>query len=351
MSRGSVAHEGGALPEGPGTSSTSPAAGDVAACRAKVPVEPKLVTTKTGRGGPFYTGQDPTLIAWLKSYLEKKASAATGEAKRGTLAFASLQGREGSTAAINGWDDQVFTWGTGWSGLGGLPGVMKRLVAASPAVVKRLADCGVRYVGDGVWSVEDSSGKVVTGKKEALEVIRSTPALVNLFIDLAKDPATREAVADAQLGAFLATSASIPGSETIGTQALYTFATHLAHWAPGWAKPAVKAAAAQVPGDPSADRDVRLAPAIVAAFYEAAPAKSYVVTGWNQLKGYVRDMAKDGLDVTGDPVLSASSPPGKTPIAGFPLALRHVPSQETIDLALELAGLGASGAYGRGMRR
>ena len=61
----------------------------------------------------------------------------------------------------------------------------------------------------------------------------------------------------------------------------------------------------------SVERDKQLAPAIVQAFYAAAPANAYIVKQWTQLKGYVRDMAHDGLDVTGDPVLAASSPPSK----------------------------------------
>jgi hypothetical protein len=194
--------------------------------------------------------------------------------------------------------------------------VMDRLVAASPAAVQRLANCGVAYTGSGNWSVDDGAGHVIVDKRAALQVIRATPALLNLFIDLAKDPSTRQAVADAQLGAFLALSGRFAGSEEITTQALYNFVTHLKHWAPGYIAPpgrpsAVQVAAAKVGGSASADRDRQLAPAIVQAFYDNAPSSGYVVTGWKQVQSYVRDMARDGLDVTGDPLLSASSAPGK----------------------------------------
>ena len=281
----------------------------VAACRAAVPAEPKLVATSAMLGGHVYSGQDPALVQWLRSSLTQRADAATGEERRGTLAFAALQGREGSTAAINTYDNQVLTWGTGWGGLGGLPRVMDRLVAASPEVVRRLADCGVKYLGGGNWAVDDGAGNVVTGKGAALQVIRQTPALLRLFIALAKDPATREAVADAQLATFLASSGKVAGSETIATQALYNFVTHLKHWAPGYLAGAVQAATATVPGAPSADRDRTLAPAIVRAFYAAAPPNAYVVKGWSQVQRYVRDMRGDGLDVTNDPVFTSASPP------------------------------------------
>lgn len=281
-----------------------------AACRASVPIEPGLKKTSAMLGGHFYNGQDAAHVAWLKDYIANRAASESGEKRRGALAFAALQGREGSTAAVNTYDNQIFTWGTGWGGLGGLPMVMNRLISASPKAAARLAACGVTYAGNGSWSIVGDDGKTVTGKTPALQVIRATPALMNLFIQLAKDPSTREAVADAQLGAFLASSGTFAGSETIATQALYNFVSHLKHWAPGYASGAVESAASEFPGSPSEERDRMLAPAIVRAFYRKAPAGSYVHKGWKQLQGYVRDMRTDGLDVTGDATLSASEPPG-----------------------------------------
>jgi hypothetical protein len=300
----------------PADPSAPPSPGGVTACRASIAIEPGLKRTTMMRGGHVYNGQDPGLVAHLRDYLAAKAAAASSpDERRAILAFQALQGREGSTAAINTWDDQIFTWGTGWAALGALPMVMDRLVAASPAALKRLAACGVLYMGRGDWHVVDDKGQLVTDKKAALQVIRSSPMLLSLFINLARDPATRDAVADAQLGAFLASSGKLAGASEIGTQALVNFAMHLSHWAPGYMAKAVPTAASAVPGAPSEDRDRQLAPAIVRAFYAAAPATAYIVAGWPQLKGYVRDMAKDGLDVTGDPLLSAAAPPGRESVA------------------------------------
>jgi hypothetical protein len=290
--------------------STSVAAGSVAACRASVPVEPLLKPTKIMKGGHVYSA-DPAQFAYLKEYLARKADQTSGEDKRRVLAFRALQGREGSTAAINTYDNQILTWGTGWSGLGGLPEVMDRLVASSPAVVARLKACGVEYLGHGQWSIVDDSGKVVTGKQEALQVIRKTPALIYLFIDLAKNPATRDAVTDAQLATFMVGSGKIPGSETIATQALFNFVTHLKHWAPSAMRGVVEAAGQAVPGEPSEDRDRLLAPEIVRRFVGQGPSYVKNSSGWKQLQGYaLRDMKADGLDVSGDPVITAAEPPG-----------------------------------------
>lgn len=293
------------------TSSTSGAVGSVAACRASVPVEKLLKPTALMKGGHVYSGGDAAHFAYLKEYLAKKSDEASGEDRRRVLAFRALQGREGSTAAINTYDNQILTWGTGWSGLGGLPEVMDRLVAASPAAVARLKACGVEYLGHGQWSVVDDSGKVVQGKQEALQVIRKTPALIYLFIDLAKNPATRDAVTDAQLATFMRGSANLPGSETIATQALFNFAAHLKHWAPGAMRGVIEAAAQAVPDSPSEERDKLLAPEIVKLFVARGPGYVKNTTGWKQLQGYaLRDMKADGLDVSGDPVITASESPG-----------------------------------------
>jgi hypothetical protein len=275
---------------------------DVTSCRSAVPVEPGLKPYKSGH---MYGGADPTHLAYLRGHLALRAEAASGEDRRRILAFLALQGREGSTAAINTYDNQILTWGTGWGGLGMLGSVLERL-RGSEAFVKALAACGVRYVGHGEWEVDDGSGKLVKGKRPALELIKATPALLHLLIHLARDPATRDAVTDAQLDAFKATSGNLPGSETIATQALFTFAAHLKHWAPGYMDGVLAEADRAVPGSPSPERDRLLAPEIVKGFYRRA--KGWI-PDWRQLQGYVRDMKADGLDVTGDPILSAGAPP------------------------------------------
>lgn len=299
------------LTRGPAPGGSVPAlgaGGSVAACRAAVPVEPGLKPTREMLGGHIYNGHDLAHIEHVRRTLDEAAAAATGEKKRAILAFKALQGREGSTAAINTYDNQIVTWGTGWGGLGALSSVMQRL-NQDPAVVARLAACGVWYRGHGVWAVDDGHGKIVEGKREALQVIRQTPALLHLLIHVAKDPATRDAVTRAQLDTFLAGSGSLPGSETIATQALYNFASHLKHWAPAYMRGVIAEAAAKVPGPPSPERDRRLAVAIAEGFYARAPEGSYPRKQWRQFQGYVRDMRTDGLDVTADPVLAAADPP------------------------------------------
>lgn len=287
----------------------------VSACRESIALDPGIKRTSAMKGGFFYNGSDADHLNYLKSYLETRADAADGEDRRRILAFRALQGREGSTAAINTYDNQIFTWGTGWGGVGGLSGVMDRLVANSPAVVDLLAACGVYYAGCGSWSVDAGAGNIITDKKEALRFIGQSPSLLSLFSHLAKEPLTRDAVTDAQLGAFVAGSGNIPGSESIATQALFNFATHLKHWAPGYMV-GLNETLALVPGAPSPERDKLLAPEIVKHFYGKVPAGGWT-PDWKQMHTYFKDMRNDGLDVMADPVIAGSDhPPTNVKTAG-----------------------------------
>lgn len=285
-------------------------ASPVLACRAAVRPVPGLKTTSAMKGGHVYSGTNPTHVAWVKGYLDRRAAEASGDDARAVLAFRALQGREGSTSAVQTYDNQVLTWGTGWGGKGALGRVMGLLTARSPAVVQALKSCGVEYLGQNKWRVVDEDGRTVEGTEDALQVIRRTPALLALFVHLAEDPATREDVAAAQLDAFRALAGKVEGGGAIATQALYTFAAHLQHWAPEYMKGVVEEAARAVPGPPSPARDQRLAPLMVRGFYRRAPHGSYPWAQWAQLQRYaLRDMKEDGLDVSHDPVLTASAPP------------------------------------------
>jgi hypothetical protein len=277
----------------------------IAACRARVPIEPGL---KPQGSGHYYTGiSDKDHLGYLTSYLQAKADSAGAGDRRKILAFLAILPREGTTAAINTYDNQIVTWGTGWGGLGGLGRVMGELVR-DPTAKAALEACGLSYLGGNQYAVADlDGGQTVTGQKPALEVVRRTPALLHLLISVAKDPATRDAVTEAQLAAWMATSGNLPGGDAIFTQALYNFCTHLKHWAPGYMDGAVTWAASQVAGDPSETRDRQLAPLVVRYFY--AKAKGKWIPAWKQMQQYVGHVKADGLDVSADPVLAASSPP------------------------------------------
>lgn len=307
---------------GPGTALTGqPLPGlllrEVESARAAVPVEPGLVAYKKGH---MYTGaQDRAHIAYLRERLKTQAAEASGEDGRKILAFWAFQSREGSTAAINTYDNQIVTWGTGWGGLGWLPRVMERTVA-DPTVRESLARAGARYRGKGIYDVVDiETGRVVTGKEEGLLAIRRSPALLCLLIDIARNPGTRDIATGAQLRTFMEGSANISGSEAVATQALFNFIAHLRHWAPGYVMGCLEWAVPQVDGEPSPERDLRLASLVGRYFYGKAT-KTKWVPDFRQFQLYfVRHMKEDGLDASGEAFIQAGSHPTDDPFVAVPL--------------------------------
>lgn len=296
---------------------------EIEAARAAVPVEPGL---KPHRKGHMYTGaSDRAHVAYLREHLTARAERASAADRRKILAFLAFQSREGSTAAINTYDNQIVTWGTGWGGLGWLGKVMERTALHEPAR-DALGRCGVRYRGRSIYDVVDlESRAVVTGKKDALEVIRRSPALLHLLIDIARNPATRDAATGAQLVTFMEGSANITGAEAVATQALFNFIAHLRHWAPGYVMGCLEWAVPQAEGEPSPERDRRLATLVGRYFYGKA-SKTKWIPDWKQFQLYfTRHMKEDGLDASSEPFIRAPAPPADDPFVAAPLPTAAAP--------------------------
>ena len=294
--------------------------------RAAVPAEPGLTPWRSGH---MYTGaKDKAHVAYLNGYFEDRARRANPTDRRKIQAFRAFQAREGSTAAINTYDNQIVTWGTGWGGLGWMGKVVER-ASASPKVRELFRRCGLRYRSKNVYDVVDlEARRCVTGSRDALVVIQRSIPLLNVLIHAARAPETRDAVTEAQLATFMQSAADFPGEGAVATQALFNLIAHLKHWAPGyvvapgkwvscleWALP-------QVGGDkPSAERDQRLAP-LVGQYFYGMPKKLKMkwIPDWKQMKIYWKHMKDDGLDCLGDAFIQASSPPADDPFAAAPAA-------------------------------
>jgi Putative peptidoglycan binding domain len=288
---------------------------EIARSRAAIPVEPGL---KPWGGGHMYPGgSDKSHLAYLHGYLEARAAKASPADRRKIDAFHAFQAREGSTAAINTYDNQILTWGTGWGGLGWLGKVMERAIT-NEALCDALGAAGVRYRGKNIYdvvSLEDR--RVVTGGKEALEVLRHSLPLLYLLIHIARDPATRDAATEAQLRTFMDGSANISGSAAIATPALFNLIAHLKHWAPGYVMGCLEWALPQAGDGPSEERDRRLAPLVGHYFYGQAR-KFKWIPDWKQFQLYWKHMKADGLDCLADPFILASAPPAADPFATLP---------------------------------
>lgn len=275
--------------------------------RGSIPTEPAL--KPWGKGHIYFGNKDKPHIAYLKAYFEQRAAQASPSDRRKINAFRAFQSREGSTASINTYDNQIVTWGTGWGGLG-LMGKVVGFAVASRAVREKLGSAGVRYRGKNVYDVVDlASKRVVTGSKPALEVMRGSLPLLYLLIHAARDPSTRDAVTEAQLRAFMEGSAHIPRSDEIATQALFNLVAHLKHWAPAYTIGCLEWALPRAGGDePSIERDRILAPLIGRYFYGKARKYKWI-PDWKQFQLYWKHMKDDGLDCLGDPFIMASAPP------------------------------------------
>lgn len=297
---------------------------EIARARGAVPIEPRMVLY---RGGHMYAGvEDSAHLGYLRQRLLAVANAEEGDRRRAVLAFLALQTREGTTAAINTYDSQVLTWGTGFSGRGYLPRVLSRAVT-SERVRAALHESGVRFRARGLYDVVDLDlGLVVTGGIRALETLRSATPLLHLLIDLARSPKTRDAVTDAQLTTFLEGSGAVTGGHAIATQALFNLVAHLRHWAPGYATGCVEWAASQAPGPPSMERDLRLS-ALVGRYFYGRARRAQWLPDWSQFRIYfTRHMLDDGLDATREPFIQADAPPDDDPFATAPLSMPTRPT-------------------------
>jgi hypothetical protein len=298
-----------------GSALTDDLVAEITQSRGAAPAEPGLKAW--GAGHMYAGGSDKAHIAYLQSYFEARAARASPSDRRKILAFRAFQAREGSTAAINTYDNQIVTWGTGWGGLGWLGKVMER-ATANDAVREVLGAAGVRYRGSNVYDVVDlDTGSVVTGGKEALEIIRRSVPLLHVLIDLARNPTTRDAVTEAQLRTFMQGSGNISGADAIATQALFNLIAHLKHWAPGYVTGCLEWAVPQAGEGPSADRDKRLA-ALVGRYFYGKARKFKWIPDWKQFQLYFHHMKTDGLDCLEDPFIKAAGPPAEDPFVAVP---------------------------------
>lgn len=262
-----------------------------------------IKATKAGRGGHVYGGAaDVVHLGWLKGWIEKRASEATdAQTARLRRAFAALQTQEGTTAAINTWDNMILTWGTGFGGLGALPRVLERLRGTEAE--RRLAQAGFTLSrpasgGQPQYAVVDTKKRrVVVGRSDALEVVRADVGLLRVLANVARDPATRGDVAEAMMSAFTTMQAATVGDlSPLATLPAVTFVAHLGHWAPAYAKGALAWAASQEGGELGAERDARLLPRVVEKFYANATAKPGLwVPSFAQLKTYWDRARAEGL--------------------------------------------------------
>jgi hypothetical protein len=152
---------------------------------------------------------------------------------------------EGSASAVNTYDNQLFTWGKGWSAKTTLPPIAQAFFAADPGAKQELMEAGFTYSANKWLWVDTDHGWVVEGDAsngwEALTAFRSDKKFVGLLAHLVEDPAHQQFMVDAQW-AVLRTGghageipASIRGAwPATWTTAAVRFGAHCVHWGMSW---------------------------------------------------------------------------------------------------------------------
>lgn len=248
--------------------------------RAKYPVKeltPVASTADKYRGANHYNYDPPADHAtWAKGYFKKKLEGATLERQHQIQAYLGMLDHEGRPASMQTYDSQVVTWGVGTGAMGNGKDVFLNL--NEDAKLKQLLeDVGLAYDGD--YHVVDLAQKKVVssgqGKKTkadpsgrgddtrhrvALDSWRHQPDLLSAVIAISEDPATREAVAEAQYTVYLHGAANWKGQDKVFTRALYFMIVHLRAWYPALASFNVDDEFSKSGGGkPSLETDMKLA--------------------------------------------------------------------------------------------
>ncbi len=137
-------------------------------------------------------------------------------------------GTEGGLDGINTYDDQIFTWGKGFSG-GDLKEVMRTMFKEDPEAEKLLLRAGIALVGDTWMVVNNATGGVETGNN-ALRLLQYDNKLLSVFITLGSDPKHAQHAANAQWAYMKDRTGKVPKYAMNWPDDTIRLAAHLSHW-------------------------------------------------------------------------------------------------------------------------
>jgi hypothetical protein len=149
---------------------------------------------------------------------------------------------EGSASSINTYDDQVLTWGKGWSALSTLPGIVDAFFAADPGARDELMEAGFTHrAAEGKWLFVDVGHGWVLEGNEALQAFRADRRFVGLLAHVAEDPAHQQGMVDAQAQALRTggRAGDVPADIRAAWPATWStnavrFGAHCVHWGRTW---------------------------------------------------------------------------------------------------------------------
>jgi hypothetical protein len=151
---------------------------------------------------------------------------------------------EGSASAVNTYDDQVLTWGKGWSAKTTLPAIADAFFRADPAAKQELMEAGFTYspTEKKFLFVSLNNGYVMDGigVMDTAE-FRDDKKFVGLLAHLVEDPEHQQKMVDAQYAALATNTANVPKSIRDAWPGTWTteavrFAAHCVHWGRSWSE-------------------------------------------------------------------------------------------------------------------
>jgi hypothetical protein len=150
-------------------------------------------------------------------------------------AFKEL-GHEGTVDSINTYDDQIVTWGKGFSAKSGsMNEVLEIMFKSDPEAKHVLRRAGIDMDAKSWRVVNEETGLIETGN-DALRLMQFDTKLLSVFVTLGRDPKHQQHALDAQWTAMEKGAARVPEYAYDWPESAIALAAHLAHWSPafGW---------------------------------------------------------------------------------------------------------------------
>ncbi|WP_132113915.1 hypothetical protein [Actinocrispum wychmicini] len=166
---------------------------------------------------------------------ELKGDATDPATRAKKVAYKEL-GHEGTVDAINTYDDQILTWGKGFSALSGsMNEVLMIMFQADPEARHELLRAGIDCDAKSWRVVNTETGLIETGVS-ALRLMQFDTKLLGVFVTLGRAPQHQQHALDAQWAAMEKHAAHVPEYAYQWPDSAIALCAHLAHWAPafGW---------------------------------------------------------------------------------------------------------------------
>lgn len=165
--------------------------------------------------------------------LQGQSSDAATKARK--AAYKEL-GHEGTVDSINTYDDQIVTWGKGFSAKSGsMNEVLELMFESDPEAKHVLLRAGIDMDSKTWRVVNEETGMIETGN-DALRLMQFDTRLLSVFVTLGRDPKHQQHALDAQWAAMEKGAAKVPEYAYDWSESSIALAAHLAHWSPafGW---------------------------------------------------------------------------------------------------------------------